>query len=983
MNVRELILLVWLGPGASAWLHAQSGAAVLVRHAPTINGTVEGSVQQILGESVTLNGSAAVSGDLLVPGTPAIRLNGHPTYAGTIDGTGSASPAGYQVTLNGNASLRHVIRRTDPVALPRVGPPAAPAGTRNVALNKSGQNPGDFATIRNLSLNSNMGQIAVPPGVYGDFTANGGSGFTLGVAGATQPASYALQHLTLNGNARLEIAGPVELTLANAVTFNGDAGSADHSAWLRLKVARDGVTLIGGSSLAALVTAPNSTVVINGNSKLAGALACDRLTLNGNGLLRLVAGNQPPTVIMTAPSDGASVIAFTAFTLTATVNDADGTVSRVEFFNGTTELGDGTPRAGSPSTFDFGLSTGLPVGTCAFTAKATDDQGASTISAPVTISVTLAPNAPPQVTLTAPAAGITLAADTAVTLSATATDADGTVAKIEFFDGAAKLGETSTPTSTSTYDLTLAAGLLPGNRLLLARATDDDGAFADSAAVAVTVLATVPYAADFEAAEGYALGSLAGQLGWSVTQGAARVADDAFFSGARSVVLLPGTPPGKIAQAFAPLAGQDVVFVDFFAKPVAEADITASTTFDIGSSRLALWRTTAGQGELRAFNGDGQGGGRWKDTAFTAPLAADGSTQDWVRFTTRLDFAHKSWDLYANGTMAAADLGFRDNASSYLASFAVQGDATAASRLDYLLAAPQNPLFADANNDGIDDAWESAHGLDLAVNDRNSDPDGDGLTNLQEFIRDTDPTDYFNGTLPVLTSQLDASGQPGPSGLVVVRVTSPDGTALVNAPLTFAVTTGSSQMSVAPGGPALLVPVVLHTDAQGLAGVYLSFTTFAPEVVEVTAQSQSRSTSLPIIVNPPLTDHDGNGLPDLWEVTYFGQTGTDPTADPDHDGLTNLQEYQQKTDPTDYYNGALPQLQPLGGTDDQLASDGSLTVMVTNAAGQPLVNAPGTFKVKTGGHLLSLSPNGPWTTEVQVTTDANGKAKVYVKAGTN
>jgi subtilisin family serine protease len=47
-------------------------------------------------------------------------------------------------------------------------------------------------------------------------------------------------------------------------------------------------------------------------------------------------------------------------------------------------------------------------------------------------------------------------------------------------------------------------------------------------------------------------------------------------------------------------------------------------------------------------------------------------------------------------------------------------------------------------------------------------------------------------------------------------------------------------------------------------------------------------------------DTDGNGLPDWWEQTYFGSlTGTDPNADPDGDGLSNIQEWQAGTDPTD------------------------------------------------------------------------------------
>jgi len=48
-----------------------------------------------------------------------------------------------------------------------------------------------------------------------------------------------------------------------------------------------------------------------------------------------------------------------------------------------------------------------------------------------------------------------------------------------------------------------------------------------------------------------------------------------------------------------------------------------------------------------------------------------------------------------------------------------------------------------------------------------------------------------------------------------------------------------------------------------------------------------------------LLDSDGNGLPDWWEQVYFGQpTGTDPAADPDGDGLSNVQEFVADTNPT-------------------------------------------------------------------------------------
>lgn len=267
---------------------ALAAQTALVRHAPTLNGAVEGSIQQMIAENVMLNGGASVTGDLLVPGTPTVQLNGNPTYGGTLDGTGSATPTTYTIKLNGSASLGHVVRRANAVALPVVTAPPLPAGTRSVALNNASESPGDFATLKDLTLNSNVGQIAVPPGTYGNFNANSGSGFTLGVAGATSPVIYNFQSLALNSNSTFTVIGRVVVTLNGGIAINASMGSADHPGWLKLRLAGGDVTVNGKSAVYAQVEVPIGTLTINGASQVIGTVAADRLVLNGNALLRLI-----------------------------------------------------------------------------------------------------------------------------------------------------------------------------------------------------------------------------------------------------------------------------------------------------------------------------------------------------------------------------------------------------------------------------------------------------------------------------------------------------------------------------------------------------------------------------------------------------------------------------------------------------------------------------------------------------------------------
>lgn len=293
-NLRVTILCVVTvvaAPSFASWLttsaQQQGGSRALVRRGLTVDGRIEGAVQQLNSEDATINDGAAITGILLAPGIPAVRQDQSANLGSITQGSGSEQPDGYFVTLSGNAQLGELKRRTDPVTIPIVAAPPGANGSRDVTLSESDHDAGDFATIRDLTITGG-GVIAVPPGTYRDLVATGGGGFVLGTAGATQPAIYNISSLALNEGGQLQIVGPVILTMAASVNLSGSMGASGNPHWLSLKVASGDVTLNGGGSLFGLVTAPTATVTINGNSSLIGNVVCDRLVVNAGGLLRIV-----------------------------------------------------------------------------------------------------------------------------------------------------------------------------------------------------------------------------------------------------------------------------------------------------------------------------------------------------------------------------------------------------------------------------------------------------------------------------------------------------------------------------------------------------------------------------------------------------------------------------------------------------------------------------------------------------------------------
>ncbi len=673
----------------------------------------------------------------------------------------------------------------------------------------------------------------------------------------------------------------------------------------------------------------------------------------------------PPTVptglAATAPT-------LNSLTLVWNASTDDVAVTAYEVFRNGASLG----TTAVPS---FNL-TGLALNTVySMTVRARDAAGNwSAQSAALTVAPapdTVAPTAP-----TALAAANISATGFTLTWSA-ATDEVG-VADYEIFIN----GVSSGITPATTFNVTaLPLGGPP--YLVTVRARDAAGNVSTPSELVTVAINLVPFFTGFEPAEGYAPGSLHGQNGWSV-DGAAAVVTAPAYRGTQAIALAPLANLTLVTRQFAN-TNPGVTFVDVFARPAAGADPNLGTFLETDSAAVAL---TAANGVsiLYVFNGNGNGtgGGDWQAAiSGSGPaLAADGlTTSAWQRLTVRLNYAAKRWDLYLDGRMIAADLGFLDNTAASFTSLSLNGHATLTTGFDDVFVGFENPLFADADKDGLDDAWELAHGLNPALNDRNADPDGDGATNLQEYIAGTDPQDYFNGNKPTITSQVPGDGHLDGQGLVTIVVTDANGNVLGNAPVTITTGTSGANLSSSAGGAAA-TQLTLRSDASGAVKLYVGFGANTSVTVNVSAGSGSGASSVTLTVLPPAAS-GGNVMTDQWQIANFGRTGVAPNADPDGDGLTNLQEYQQGTDPNDYYNGFLPQIASLVGADGKLGGDGSLSIRVTDRNGNPSANAPATFRAVVGGHLLAPTADAPGATVVQVRTDAQGVAKVFVKPGTN
>lgn len=183
--------------------------------------------------------------------------------------------------------------------------------------------------------------------------------------------------------------------------------------------------------------------------------------------------NNPPSVNITSPGNGANLHA-SAINIAANASDEDGTISKVEFYNGKTLL---ATEYSKPYSFTW---KNVASGTYHITAVATDNDGDTKSD---DVKVTVAVNKPPTITIVKPVDKQKFTGPATIRLIADAKDSDGKISRVEFYNGSELLRIEYKYPYTYWW-----RNVAPGTYKITAIATDDDGRQTKSESVEVSVV---------------------------------------------------------------------------------------------------------------------------------------------------------------------------------------------------------------------------------------------------------------------------------------------------------------------------------------------------------------------------------------------------------------------------------------------------------------------------------------------------------------
>lgn len=208
--------------------------------------------------------------------------------------------------------------------------------------------------------------------------------------------------------------------------------------------------------------------------------------------------------------------------------------------------------------------------------------------------------------------------------------------------------------------------------------------------------------------------------------------------------------------------------------------------------------------------------------------------------------------------------------------------------------------FVDTDFDGMDDDWEIRNFCDLSQ-DGNGDFDHDGISNLQEFLSGKDPinpgpkvffpADFTKVNKSAGTVNIEVKIEPAPQKFPIsAQIHLLDSTAKSGEDFNF-----SSPQTVifGIGQTTKTIPVaVISGEPTGAPQKFVLFGLTPQRGIGIGINE-----SFILYINEIAEDTDNDGLPDWWEMKYFGNLNQGPDGDPDGDGVTNLIEYKQGRHP--------------------------------------------------------------------------------------
>lgn len=243
-----------------------------------------------------------------------------------------------------------------------------------------------------------------------------------------------------------------------------------------------------------------------------------------------------------------------------------------------------------------------------------------------------------------------------------------------------------------------------------------------TAAVAAPASPGLLYLTGFETAgsPSFGLGDLQGQGGWDVHSGQAEVVQSGFGGGVQS--LRARGADIELGMAYS----ANVVWVDFVLAG-GGSDLQPMLPEGAASAVLLL----SPERGILALDGDGEGNGVFLASTQRVSAIGDGPQ----RVSLRMDYQARRYDLWIDGVLRLAGLGFKDNAISSLESFRWlsgtlgamddfsvgllgldrDSDIDGLSDLDEVKFHGTRPDQADTDQDGVSDGSEVHDGSDPLV----------------------------------------------------------------------------------------------------------------------------------------------------------------------------------------------------------------------------------------------------------------------------